>query len=476
MAPQFAHLSKGSILHHGNYRIERVLGQGGFGITYLATDLSLDRKVAIKEFFPKDYCNRDETTSHITIGEGQKDFIDRLKAKFLKEARNIAKFDCPYIIKIHAAFEDNNTAYYVMEYIDGCSLSEMVKATGSFTEQQAVYYIDKIGQALEYIHARRINHLDVKPANIMVRRSDNQPILIDFGLSKQYDSEGHQTSTTPTGISHGYAPMEQYNDGGVSDFSPQTDVYSLAATLYYLVSGSVPPKAMDLLNDGLAFPVDFPGNLIDPITKAMSPVKKSRYETVITFLNEIKNVTLERKDGLNDNTKFYLTDKSAQIQSPTNSIENLNIPQNFNDKKRNTKKFVKLLVLALICIFVIQLCSPLIPGLYFNPLRILSSIVFTCLNILGLCIFFKTKSAFYKILGCIISLAGFFLLWLCMNHILFFIQTYISALFGTLIGGTLRNIKIRISDYINVSIIVFLIESFSLICLNIIFPHYSTLV
>ena len=167
-------LSSGTLLQHETYRIEKVLGQGGFGITYLATDMNLQRKVAIKEFFPKDFCDRDESTSQVTLGtKNTTEFVNRLKSKFLKEARNIAKFDHPNIIRIYAAFEENNTAYYVMEYIDGESLSSIVKKSGSLAEQRAVNYIKKVGDALEYVHARRINHLDVKPANIMVRKKDD---------------------------------------------------------------------------------------------------------------------------------------------------------------------------------------------------------------------------------------------------------------------------------------------------------------
>lgn len=281
-------LRPGSTLRGGSYRIEKVLGQGGFGITYLAIDLSLDRKVAIKEFFPKDYCSRDESTSQVTLGtENTAEFVNKLKTKFLKEAKNIAKFDNPGIIKIYAAFEENNTAYYVMDFIDGESLSAIVKREGPLSEQRALQYIEKVGHALEYVHAHKINHLDVKPANIMVRRSDNEPILIDFGLSKQYDSEGNQTSTTPTGISHGYAPMEQYNDGGVKVFSPQTDLYSLAATLYYLLSGVVPPQATRLIDDELTFPALIPTNLIPAISKAMSTARRHRQDTVGKFLEEI---------------------------------------------------------------------------------------------------------------------------------------------------------------------------------------------
>jgi len=282
-------LKPGAMLRLGTYRIEKVLGQGGFGLTYLATDEALDKKVAVKEFFPKQYCGRQDDTGNVSVGtSGMVDFVGKLKSKFLKEARNIAKFNHPNIIKIHAAFEENNTAYYVMDYIEGESLSDMVKRRGPLPETEAVDYICHIGNALEYIHAQRINHLDVKPANIMIRQSDATPILIDFGLSKQYDTAGNQTSTTPTGISHGYAPMEQYNDGGIKEFSPQTDIYSLAATLYYLLTGIVPPQASKLIEEGLTFPENFPKHLIEPINRAMTPIRRNRHKNAALFLDHIK--------------------------------------------------------------------------------------------------------------------------------------------------------------------------------------------
>ena len=281
-------LKPGTTLRNGDYRIVQTLGQGGFGITYLAIDVALDRQVAIKEFFPKNYCDREGNTSHVTLGsQSTVEFINKLKTKFIKEARNIAKFDNPGIIKIHAAFEENNTAYYVMDFIEGESLSAKIKRDGPMSVPEALTCINKVGEALEYVHSHRINHLDVKPANIMVRRSDNKPILIDFGMSKQYDSEGNQTSTTPTGISHGYAPMEQYNDGGVKEFSPQTDLYSLAATLYYLLSGIVPPQATKLVEDELTFPATIPTNLVPAIAKAMSSGRRDRQKTIELFLKDI---------------------------------------------------------------------------------------------------------------------------------------------------------------------------------------------
>lgn len=172
-----------------------------------------------------------------------------------------------------------------MEYIDGDSLSEKVNHSGSLSEPEAVAYIKQVASALDFIHQRNINHLDIKPANIMVRRSDSKAILIDFGLSKQYDAQGGQTSTTPVGISHGYAPMEQYNVGGVSAFSPQTDIYSLGATLYKLVTGNTPPQAGEVLNEGLPeLPNALSGGIKNAIHHAMEVRKKDRPKDIKAFV------------------------------------------------------------------------------------------------------------------------------------------------------------------------------------------------
>lgn len=278
-------LKIGSLLDHGKYRIEKVLGQGGFGITYLATDLGLDKPRAIKEFFPKQYCDRDGESGSISLGTANNaEFVNQFKKKFIKEARNIANLDQhDGIIRIHSVFEENNTAYYVMDFIDGESLSSMVKRTGPMPVNRAVKYIKEAGKALEYVHSQRINHLDIKPANIMIRRQDDKAILIDFGLAKQYDSDGVQTSTTPHGISHGYAPIEQYDPRGLSQFSPQTDIYSLAATLFYLVVGQTPPYATDLASqDDFNFPV--PQALYPAIMWGMSYSARQRPATVSDFL------------------------------------------------------------------------------------------------------------------------------------------------------------------------------------------------
>lgn len=312
-------LKVGSSLQGGKYKIEKVLGQGGFGITYLATQELLDRKVCIKEFFFKEYCERDEATSHVSLGtQSNHELVERFMNKFLKEARTISQLDHRNIIKIHDIFKENNTAYYVMDYVEGESLNDMVNRRGALPEKEAVAYIERVADALKYIHRQNINHLDIKPSNIMIRQGDYRVILIDFGLSKQYDAQGGQTSTTPVGISHGYAPMEQYKQGGVSTFSPQTDIYALGATLYKLVTGNTPPQAMDILDEGLpSLPSSLSSSVAETIKKAMQPRKADRPKSIDEFLSGI--------NAPSQNTSF--------IHQEANTLQN-------NDKDEETKIIV----------------------------------------------------------------------------------------------------------------------------------------
>lgn len=278
-------LKTNAVLQNGKYRIEGVLGQGGFGITYLATQVVLNRKVTIKEFFMKELCNRDEQTSQVSVPSmGSVDTVARFRAKFVKEAQTIAALNNPHIIHIHDIFEENGTTYYVMDYLSGGSLSDLVQRDGILAEATARGYIRQVADALSYIHARNINHLDIKPSNVLIDGNGNA-VVIDFGLSKRYDETGSQTSTTPVGISHGFAPLEQYQPGGVSTFSPATDIYSLGATLYKLLSGQTPPNATALLDADL----DLSRLSASPTTKvaiaaAMQPKRKGRPQTVEAFI------------------------------------------------------------------------------------------------------------------------------------------------------------------------------------------------
>ena len=287
-------LNPGTTLRQGKYTIEGTLGKGGFGITYLATrkivvqedlgEITTVVKVAIKEFFMKDFCNRDPRSLHISVPSvGSKELVEKYRMKFIKEANNIAGLRHPNIIKVFEVFEEKGTAYYVMEYVDGVSLNEVVAQQGALPESVALNYIRQVSAALDYIHQKRINHLDVKPANILLR--GNNIVLIDFGLAKQYDEAGDQTSSTPVGISPGYAPLEQSSPGGVSQFSAPSDIYSLGATLYKLVVGKTPPVASDVLSDGIpALPAHLSSNVGNAIHKAMEPNRRSRPQSIKDFL------------------------------------------------------------------------------------------------------------------------------------------------------------------------------------------------
>ena len=278
------HLKHGSVLQGGKYRIEKLLGQGGFGITYLAVQAGLNRNVAIKEFFMKEHCNRDVDTSHVSVPSvGSRDLVAKYRSKFLKEAGTIAALDNPHVVRIHDVFEENGTAYYVMEYLGDDNLAKRISPSG-MPHEEAATYVRQIGEALSYIHSQNILHLDVKPSNVMFRHG-TEVVIIDFGISKHYDgADGGQTSTSAGCVSEGYSPMEQYEADGVSSFTAATDIYSLGATLYHLLCGRRPSKASVILNEGLDFPESMPQAYRDFIKKAMQPRRKDRPQSMQEFL------------------------------------------------------------------------------------------------------------------------------------------------------------------------------------------------
>ena len=230
-------------------------------------------------------------------------------------------------------FEENNTAYYVMEYVEGGSLNDIVKQRGALDEVVALRYIRDVAMALGYIHEQKVNHLDIKPANIMVRAKDDKAILIDFGLSKHYDEGGEQTSSTPVGISHGYAPMEQYNVGGVNSFSPATDIYSLGATLYYLVTGQQPPVASIVGEDGIGnLSAHLSSGVVSAIEKSMNYWRKSRPQSISEFMlllgssDNTEQKPVEDKFRKSDNKsvveKFEESDKTIIENKHTSESQN----------------------------------------------------------------------------------------------------------------------------------------------------------
>ena len=296
------HLPIGTLLQGGRYEIIRYISSGGFGCTYEARDTkfkNIAKSLAIKEFFVKDFCNRDAATNCISVATQNKaELVEKLRAKFLAEAAALYGFDHPNIVRVTDTFEENGTAYYVMEYIDGSSLANIVEKNGPLSEEKALGYIRQVADALKYVHSQNYLHLDVKPHNIMVDGND-RAVLIDFGVSKQYDEANGANTSTLVGSTPGYAPLEQ-SGSGIREFSPTTDIYSLGATLFKLVTGMNPPVASEVNENGLPTPVGVSSALFHAIETAMQPRRKDRPQNIDEFLSLLsENGKVKTENGKN---------------------------------------------------------------------------------------------------------------------------------------------------------------------------------
>ncbi len=306
-------------LQSGKYRIVRFISSGGFGCTYEAEHTMLHKRVAIKEFFPRDFCNRDSSTNQMVVGAlSKKALIDKLRGKFIDEAQAISQMKHPNIVSVSDIFEENGTAYYVMDFIDGQSLSDMVNTRGHLSEAEAKKYILQVADALKYVHSLNRLHLDIKPANIMVDGED-KAILIDFGTSKQYDELDGENTSTIVGNTPGYAPIEQIGNDVVK-FTPATDIYSLGATFYKLLTGTTPPGA-NLLASGeelTPIPDTISPNVRKAITQAMQTNKNKRLQSIENFLGLlVENVSEETELDLKNNIEGDHITNGQNTENPT---------------------------------------------------------------------------------------------------------------------------------------------------------------
>ena len=294
------YLKDSTLLQCGKYKIVGHISSGGFGNTYEGVHTLMDARVAIKEFFPKMFCNRDENTSHITVAtQSNIELVDKLRKKFIEEAKAIFKMNHPNIVKVHDIFEENGTAYYVMDYIDGKSLGDIVKQRGALSESEAVDYIRQVAGALKYVHSLNRLHLDIKPGNVMVE-ANGHAVLIDFGASKYYDMESGENTSTLMGVNtKGYAPIEQSTQS-FTRFSPATDIYALGATLYKLLTGITPPDANLLMakEETLApLPSCISKSTHNAVLNAMTLIRADRVQTVETFLSLLDSKTPDTSDN-----------------------------------------------------------------------------------------------------------------------------------------------------------------------------------
>lgn len=288
-------LKTGSTLQGGKYRIESVLGQGAYGITYLATtkvkgtlgDIAV--KVAIKEFFSKELNTRNADGN---VREVSSDSLaGKYSNMFLREASNLSRLEHKGIVDVLEAFSENNTHYYVMEYVDGGSLDAYIRSKGRLSERETLSLARQIGSALTFMHDKKMLHLDLKPKNIMLRAGGTL-CLIDFGLSKQYEADGEPESSTTIGLgTRGYAPIEQGSSDDRKTFAPTLDIYAFGATLFKMLTGKTPPRSSDIFNEG--FPeedllsLEISEETISAIRHAMSPRKDDRPQKVEEFLKEL---------------------------------------------------------------------------------------------------------------------------------------------------------------------------------------------
>ena len=341
-------LPDNTFLQGGKYRIIRFISSGGFGCTYEAELVLLHKRVAIKEFFVKDFCNRDENTSHVTVATQSKvKLIERLKQKFIEEASALFSMQHPNIVRVTDVFEENGTAYYVMDYIDGKSLQEIVKEKGALDESQAVGYIKQVAEALKYVHGLNRLHLDVKPGNIMIDEN-NQAILIDFGASKQYDEvEGENTSTL-LGKTPGYAPLEQIGNE-VAKFLPATDIYALGATLYKLVTGVTPVSATQLASGETLEPVPttVSASTRNTISAAMEINKNRRPQNIDVFISlldagKVEEIVPEVKKEKEKTVVDELSEET--ILEHKEEIQTENVYQSYSqpvEKKRYAEQVIE---------------------------------------------------------------------------------------------------------------------------------------
>lgn len=361
-------LRTGTILH-GTYRIESYLSSGGFGNTYVATHTLFGSKRAIKEFFMKGVTQRTGNTSMVSVSnsENADEFSHQLE-KFKKEARRLFELDNENIVKVHDLFEENGTAYYVMDYIDGEDLHRWLeREKRPMTEDEVMEILPQVLNALEAVHSRGIWHLDLKPANIMVDGKGHVK-LIDFGASKQFDIQRGGVTSSAVAFTNGYAPFEQMEKNH-EKFGPWTDFYALGATLYNLLTNKKPPLPSDINDDhtydkhlALPMPANVSAKIRDLVLWLTSPGRKARPQNVAEVRNRLNSQTvIITPTPIGEPVEETSIDKKpSKLEEKPTPVEKKSAPTSKKEprvikieekprKKHNGNFFVYALVLLLLC-------------------------------------------------------------------------------------------------------------------------------
>ena len=279
-------LQPGTILNGGKYVIEKKIGAGGFGITYMARHSTLDKRFAIKEFFMSGYNVRNNNTNHVSLqGLEVKDF-DRIRRNFINEAQTLARLNNVAVVKVIDIFDENGTSYMVMPFVEGVTLQSIVEKNGPMKYEMAVNYIVQICETLTYIHSKSILHRDVTPDNVIVT-PDEKIVLIDFGSARKFVNNKTQRHTTI--VKPGYAPLEQHS--ATSRKGAFTDIYSVGAVFYYLLTGERPMDATERVLEKMKEPIelnpDIPEQINAIIMKAMEMEGSKRYQSAAELIGDI---------------------------------------------------------------------------------------------------------------------------------------------------------------------------------------------
>lgn len=313
-------LKKGQKLHW--YEIHDIIGQGGFGITYLAYDRNLAHEVAIKEYLPIDLAIRTKSGTVSPVSEQQQERYYWGLERFIEEARTLGQFKHPNIVRVRNVFEANNTAYMVMEYEMGESLQEILNNKKTLSETDLKSIIFPIIDGMKIVHAAGFIHRDIKPGNIFIR-FDGEPVLLDFGSARQSIEQDNQSLTSI--FSRGYAPIEQYHSGEEAQ-GPWTDIYALGATMYRAIAGIPPADAVDRSSALAQIDRDtyvsigeigvgrYSEDLMNAIDYAMQFKQQARPQTISDWL-----ATFERRDVANrSSNNDSVSDLSDQIRAAEN--------------------------------------------------------------------------------------------------------------------------------------------------------------
>ena len=307
-------LQPGTMLRGGTYRVERQLSSGGFGNTYVVTNVSFDETFAMKEFFMKDINMREGATVTVSIPDNRSTF-DTQRNKFLKEARRLRKLKNDHIVGVHDLFEENGTTYYVMDFIDGESLNARLKRTGQpLSEEEVRRILPQLLDALETIHQQGIWHLDLKPGNIMMTK-EGKALLIDFGASKQMTPGEGVTTSSGLCYTPGYAPIEQIEQN-IDKFGPWTDIYSLGATLYNLLTRNSlpsPTELMDMGESALQYPPTVSPQMRQLIFRMMQTSRMQRPQSVA----EVRQLLNGKSSVAEETVAVPATPKNEETQVVT---------------------------------------------------------------------------------------------------------------------------------------------------------------